>query len=74
MSVRRFLTISPDNEPMWVQLYVYPVGDQWHSVIVADGVTAPGPDAVKGIGFYADAPEKAERLAKAYLGWSDPAN
>lgn len=74
MHSRRIPTLGPDNEPMWVQLYVYPVGDQWHSVIVADGATPPGPDAVKGIGFYADAPEKAERLAKAYLGLSDPAN
>ena len=72
--MHRLLTIDPDNEPLWVQLYVCPVGDQWHSVFVADGVTPPGPDAVKGIGFYADAPEKAERLAKAYLGLSDPAH
>jgi hypothetical protein len=40
--MHRLLTLGPDNEPLWVQLYVYPVGDQWASVIVADGVVPPG--------------------------------
>jgi hypothetical protein len=70
--MHRLRTLGPDNEPLWVRLYVHPVGDQWHSVIVADGVPPQRPDAVKGIEFCADAPEKAERLAKAYLGLSDP--
>jgi hypothetical protein len=58
----RLLTLGPDNERLWVQLYVFPVGDQWHSAIVADGVTPPGPDAVKGIGLYADTPENCSLL------------
>jgi hypothetical protein len=29
---------------------------------------------VKGIGFYADTPEEAERLAKAYLGLAESVN
>jgi hypothetical protein len=27
--MRRVLTVGPNNEPMWVQLYMYPVGNQW---------------------------------------------
>jgi hypothetical protein len=72
--MHRLLTLGPDNEPLWVRLYVYPVGDQWHSVIVADGVAPPGPGEVKGIGFYADTPAEAERLAKAYLGLAESVN
>jgi len=53
---------------------VYQVGDQWASVIVADGVAPPRPDEVKGIGFYADTPEEVERLAKAYLGLTESVN
>jgi len=56
------LTLGPDKERLWLQLYVFPVGDQWHSAIVADGVTPPGPDAVKGIGLYAEAPENCSLL------------
>ena len=68
MKPTRLLTLDPDNEPVWLQLYLYPVGDQRHSAIGADGTTPQGPNTVKGIGCYADASEKAERLAKAYLG------
>jgi hypothetical protein len=70
MRSHRLLTLGPDNEPLWVQIYVLPVGEQWRSVIVADGVLPPGPDEVKGIGFYADTPEEAEGLALRYLGES----
>lgn len=72
MSMRRLLTLGPDHEPLWVQLYVSPVGDQWRAVIVADGVPQPGSDEVKGIGFYADTPKEAERLARAYLETAEP--
>jgi hypothetical protein len=68
MLAHRVLTLGSDNEPLWVRLYVYPVGDQWHAVIVADGVAPPGPGEVKGIGFYADTPEEAKELALTYLG------
>ena len=46
--MRRLLALGPDHEPMWVPLYVYPVGDQWHSVIVTDGVPPPGRERVCG--------------------------
>ena len=39
----RLLILGPDNEPLWVRLYVYPVGDRWAAVIVADTVGASGP-------------------------------
>jgi hypothetical protein len=74
MRSHRLLALGPADEALWVRLYVYPVGDQWASAIVADGVTQPGPDEAKGIGFYTETPDEAERLAKAYLGMSEPAN
>jgi hypothetical protein len=40
--MRRLLTRGPANEPLWVQLYVYPIGAPWRSAIVADGVPPPG--------------------------------
>jgi hypothetical protein len=40
--MRRLLTRGPANEPLWVHLYVYPIGAPWHSAIVADGVPPPG--------------------------------
>jgi hypothetical protein len=39
----------PRYEPLCVRLYVYPFVGQRHSVIVADGVSPPGPDEVAGI-------------------------
>ena len=63
--MRRLLIVGPDHEPLWVWLYVYPVGDQWVSAIVADGVATPGPGEVEGIGFHAETSADAERLAKA---------
>lgn len=50
MISRRRLTRGPDNAPLWVQLYGYPVGEQWAAVILADRVPPPKPDEVKGIG------------------------
>ncbi len=44
----RLLTLGPDNEPPWVQLYLYPLGDGWAATILPDRVVPPGPDEVKG--------------------------
>lgn len=33
---------GPDHEPLWVHLYVYPIGAPLHSANVADGVPSPG--------------------------------
>jgi hypothetical protein len=43
-------------------------------MLVADGVVPPGPGEVKGLSFFGDTVEEAERVAKAYLGWSEPKN
>ena len=72
--MRRLLTVSPDHEPLWVRLCVHPVGDQWHSIIVADGVSPPGPGEVKGIGFYADTLAVARELALPYWSLAEPTN
>ncbi len=74
MTSRRILTLGPDNEPIWVCLYVQPIGERWAAMIVADGVLPPGPDELKGTAIFAETPEEAERLAIAYLGMSNPVN
>jgi hypothetical protein len=66
--MHRLLTLGPANEPLWVQLFVYPLGDRWTATIVADGVAPPGPDEVKGLSFFGDTPEEAKELALRYLG------
>jgi hypothetical protein len=35
------LTLGPDDETIWVCLYVQPVGDRWAAMLVADDVTPP---------------------------------
>jgi hypothetical protein len=61
MHPRRLLTLGPDNEPLWVCLYIQPVGETWASMIVADEAIPPGPGELKGTAFFAETPEKAER-------------
>jgi len=38
------------------------------------GRPPPGPDEVRGQGFFGDTAEEAEQLAKAFLGLLEPAN
>jgi hypothetical protein len=40
MRERRF-TLGPDNEPLWVRLYVHPYEAHWAAIIVGDGVPPP---------------------------------
>ena len=68
MRVRRVLTHGPSNEPLWVRLYVQPLGDQWVAMLVADSVEPPRPGELKGTGFYADTPAEAKELLLHYLG------
>ena len=70
----RIVTVGPDNEPMQIRLYVQPIGERWVAMIVGDTDPPPGPDEVRGQGFFGDTAEEAEQLAKAYLGMSEPAN
>jgi len=71
---RRLLTLSPDNAPLWVRLYVQPVGDHWAAMIVADDVEPPMLGELKGTGFSGDTPLEAKELALRYLGMSEPVN
>ncbi len=60
------LALGPDDEPVW--LCVQPIGERWAAMLVADGVTRPGADELKGLAFFGDTAEEAEQVAKAYLG------
>jgi hypothetical protein len=71
LTSRRILTRGPSNEPLWVQLYLYPLGDRWVATIVADGVAPPGPSELKGTAFFGDTPAEAKETALRYWGgWS----
>ncbi len=68
MRSRRILTLGPNNEPLWLRVYVQPVGDSWAATIVGDDVLAPEPGELKGVAFFGETPEDAQRLALEYLG------
>jgi len=40
--MHRLLTIGPDNEPLWVRLYVQPIGEWRVAMIVRDESPSPG--------------------------------
>ena len=71
---RRLCTLGPDNEPLWVRLYVQPYADHWAAMLVGDDVPPPEPDTVTGLTFFGTMPEEVEGEAKAYLGASEPPN
>ncbi len=64
----RLLTLNPDNDPMWVRLYVYPLPEGWAAAILADGALPPEPGSLPGMAFFGETPEDGERLALEYLG------
>jgi hypothetical protein len=68
MRVRRFLTLNGDNEPMWVRLYVLPIGERWAATFLADSAEPPAPGELKGMSFFGGTPGEVERLALDYLG------
>jgi len=68
MHSRRLLTLSPDNEPLWVRLYVHQIGEKWAAMIVDDGAAPPEPGTLKGLAFFGATPDEAEQAAKVYLG------
>jgi hypothetical protein len=51
MRFRWLLTHGPDNEPMWVRLYVHQIGEAWAAMIVADEALPPGSGELKGTAF-----------------------
>lgn len=60
---RHLLTLSPDNEPLWVRLYVHEIEDVWAAMIVGDENLPPGPGELKGMAFFGASPEEAKREA-----------
>jgi len=68
MRTRQMLTHAPKDGPLWVRLYVHPIEEKWAGIVVADRESPPEPDSLKGLAFFADTAEEAERLAVAYLG------
>jgi len=71
---RRFLTLSPDNEPLWVRLYVHKIEDAWAAMLVGDDVPPLEPGTLTGLAFFGATAEEAEDAAKMYLGCSEPKN
>ena len=68
MLARRILTHGPAGASSWVRLYGQDMGLMWGAMIVADAETPPEPGELKGLFFFADTAEQADRLALASLG------
>ncbi len=68
MPARRILTHDPAGAPRWMRLYVREVELTWAAMILADAETPPEPGELKGLCFFADTAEEAERLALVALG------
>ena len=68
MPARRILTHDPAGAPLWGRLYVQDLGLMWAAMIVADAETPPEPGELKGLFFFANTAEEAERLALTALG------
>jgi hypothetical protein len=74
MHSRRLLAPGSEGKPIWVCLYVRPIGEQWAATIVADDAPPPEPGSLNGVTFFGDTAEEAERLAVAYPGEGVPQN
>jgi hypothetical protein len=72
--IRRTQIHGPAGESLWVHLYVQPVGATWAAMIVAEGEVPPEPGTMKGIVFFAETAEGAERLALRHLGEGEAQN
>jgi len=64
----RLLTVGPSGKPLWVRLYLRPLGEEWAAMILGDTVPPPPPGQVEGVVFLAATAAEAKRLAVAYLG------
>jgi len=69
--MRRLLALGPDNDPLWLRLYVQPYAARWVAMIVGDEVPPPDPDTVTGLTFFGATPDEAEQEAKVYVGLSE---
>ncbi len=74
MTTHRPITFIPDNEPLWIRLSVWQIGETWVAKIVVANAPVPRPGELKGLAFFRATAEEAERGAKAYLGCSEPGN
>jgi hypothetical protein len=68
MRTRRLLIRPPEHTPLWVQLYVRPVGTLWAAMILPEGATPPKPGHVKGAVFFGGTAEEAEWRAISFFG------
>jgi len=74
MRSRRILTLGPDDEPIWVCVYIRQIDEVWAAMIVADNVTLPAPGGLKGLGFFGETAEEAEQVTKKYHGMTELVN
>ena len=68
MRVHRLLTLGPSEEPLWVKVYVHPIGERWVAMILRDDAPPPGGEELRGIALFGDTPTQAEQEALEYLG------
>jgi hypothetical protein len=62
----RLFTVSPDNEALWVRLYVQPYADQWAAMLVGDEAPPPRePATVTGLTLLGENSKNAWQSAKA---------
>ncbi len=62
------------NEPFWVRLYVHRIDEVWTAMFLAENTLPPEPGSLNGLAFFGETQVEAERVAKAYLGASEPAH
>ncbi len=74
MSATRLVTLSPDNKPLHMRVYVRQIDDSWAAMVVGNDLLAPRPGERKGAGFLAATPKEAEREALEYYSQSELAN
>lgn len=67
MHTQRLLTLGPDNEPLWLRLYIHQIDEAWAAMIVADSVTPHAPRELRALGFFTETAGEAEQVANAYL-------
>lgn len=71
---RRLFTVGPDDEPLWMRLYIRQFEERWIAMLGTDEAPPPGPGALIGLAFFGDTAEEAETLAKEYLAGCEPVN
>ena len=47
--MHRLLKVGPDNELLWVRLYVHPYGERWAAMLVSDNVRPPRSPHANGV-------------------------